>query len=154
MNIQKLNTWFTLAANFGVVLGIALLAIEIRQNNALLMAQARAFGEENRMRDEILILENPELRAVITKKNQQVETTPEENLLFRVFQSTVINGWQATWLEHQAGLIEIEGYVGRWRDLFWYQEYSDRWNDTKHRYRPEFVEWMDEHVLSDPPADL
>lgn len=142
----------TLAANIGVIIGIALLALEIRQNNDLLAAQARMFGEENRMRDEILILENPELRSVLIKKNRLLETTPEDELLFDVFQSTVMNGWQATWLEYQAGFIEIDGYVERWRDIFWYQEYSERWSQTKHRYRPEFVHWMDENILSSPPT--
>lgn len=151
MNIEKTGMWLTLAANLGVVAGIVLLALEIKQNNELLVAQARMFGEENRMRDELLIMQNPELRTVIIKKNRSAETTPEEDLLFRVFQSTVLNGWQATWLEYRAGLIEIDGYAGRWRDLFWYQEYSERWQNTKHRYKPEFVAWMEENIVSKPP---
>jgi hypothetical protein len=36
MNLDKLNQWLTLLANFGVVAGIVFLAIEIRQNQALL----------------------------------------------------------------------------------------------------------------------
>ena len=32
MNSQKLNDWLTLAANVGVIAGIVILAIEIRQN--------------------------------------------------------------------------------------------------------------------------
>ena len=143
----------TLAANLGVVAGIVFLAFEIRQNNELLTAQARSVGEENRMRDEILILNNPDLRTVMVKMNRRLETTPEEDLLLQVFQSTVMNGWQATWLEYQAGLINISDYVSRWRDLYWSMEYEARWNDTKHRYRADFAEWMDSNIASRPPAE-
>lgn len=152
LDVEKLNSWLTLGANIVVIAGIVLLALEINQNNELLSAQARMFGEQNRMRDEVAIMENAALRSVLIKKNRLEETTPEEELLYQVFQSTVLNGWQATWLEHRAGLIEIDGHVRRWRDLFWHQEYSDRWNDTKHRYHPDFIIWMDQNILSDPPA--
>ena len=36
MDLDKLNRWLSLAANIGVVLGILLLAVEIRQNQAVL----------------------------------------------------------------------------------------------------------------------
>ena len=143
----------TLAANLGVVAGIIFLAFEIRQNNELLTAQARAVGEENRMREEMTILNNPELRAVMVKKFDGLATTPEEDLLFRVFQSTVLNGWQATWLEYRAGLINVADYASRWKNIFWGMEYEERWNDTKHRYRADFVEWMDEHIAEQPPVN-
>ena len=105
------------------------------------------------MRDEIMIMNNPALREVLVKKNREIETTPEEELLYRVFQSTVLNGWQATWLEYKAGLIEIEGYIDRWRDMYWRQQYEKRWENTKHRYRTDFVAWMDRNILTDPPID-
>ena len=34
--MEKLNTWLTLMANFGVLIGIVFLALEIQQNNSLL----------------------------------------------------------------------------------------------------------------------
>ena len=153
MNIEKMNSWMTLVANIGVVAGIVFLAFEIRQNNELLTAQARSVAEGNRMRDEMLILNNPELREVLVKKNLGMDGTPAEELLYRVFQSTVLNGWQATWLEYQAGLVDIGAYSGRWRDLFWNMEYEERWEDTKHRYVAEFVAWVESNIVSQPPSD-
>ena len=153
MKLKKLNAWMTLAANLGVIAGIVFLAFEIRQNNELLAVEARAVGEENRMRDELLILENADLRDVLIRANRGEELTAEELLLLRVFQSTVMNGWQATWLEYEAGLIDIDGYTDRWRNLFWFNEYSGRWEETKHRYRADFELWMDENVVHRPPAN-
>jgi hypothetical protein len=39
MSLDNLNKWLTLVANFGVVAGIVLLAIEVRQNQALMQRQ-------------------------------------------------------------------------------------------------------------------
>jgi len=36
---DRLNKWLTLVANFGVVIGLALLIFEIQQNNVLMLAQ-------------------------------------------------------------------------------------------------------------------
>lgn len=40
MNVEKLNQHLTLVANFGVMIGIIFLAIEVSQNTATLRAQA------------------------------------------------------------------------------------------------------------------
>jgi len=39
MNTDKINKWLTLVANVGVVIGLALLIFEIRQNSELVRAQ-------------------------------------------------------------------------------------------------------------------
>lgn len=50
MNTDKINKWLTLVANVGVVIGLALLIFEIRQNSELVRAQvhqARAGDYDN-----------------------------------------------------------------------------------------------------------
>ena len=39
MNTDKLNTWLSLGANVGVVIGLMLLIIEINQNTEMMQAQ-------------------------------------------------------------------------------------------------------------------
>ena len=41
MESDRLNRWLTLAANFGVILGIVFVVLEIRQNRDIAMAQVR-----------------------------------------------------------------------------------------------------------------
>ena len=40
LDSDRLNRWLTLAANFGVLIGIIFLVVEVRQNNTALNAQA------------------------------------------------------------------------------------------------------------------
>jgi hypothetical protein len=49
VNVDRLNKWLTLLANFGVVAGIVFLAIEVRQNQALLEESNRINRFESRM---------------------------------------------------------------------------------------------------------
>ena len=49
MNVDQLNKWLALLANFGVVAGIVFLAIEVRQNQALLEESNRINRFESRM---------------------------------------------------------------------------------------------------------
>lgn len=42
MSLDKLNSWLTLLANVGVLLGIIFLAYEIRQNTVSIQSQTRA----------------------------------------------------------------------------------------------------------------
>ncbi len=39
MNSERLNTWLTLLANFGVIVGLGVLIYEVRQNNELTLAE-------------------------------------------------------------------------------------------------------------------
>ena len=56
MNSEQLNRWLSLGANIGVVVGIALLVLEINQNTEMMSAQMTQARTENlldRYRDEI-----------------------------------------------------------------------------------------------------
>jgi hypothetical protein len=150
MTVERIGQWLTMMANLGVVAGILFLAFEIRQNNDLLRAQGRAIGEENRMRIEIEIMQNPDLRRAIVKMNAGETLTPEEALLSRVFMCTNFNSWQATWLEYEAGLIDLDRYVQQWRIIFRNNDrMPGRWGETNDRYDPGFVAWMEENVVTE-----
>ena len=56
MDGDKLNRWVTLLANLGVIAGIVFLGIEIRQNNALLEAEAGYKSAQNRASNSILLI--------------------------------------------------------------------------------------------------
>jgi hypothetical protein len=41
MSAEKVNRWLTLGANFGVLIGILLLVVELSQNREMIRAQTR-----------------------------------------------------------------------------------------------------------------
>lgn len=47
MDSDRLNRWLTLGANLGVLAGLALLVVEIRQSNQLALAQIEQTRSDN-----------------------------------------------------------------------------------------------------------
>jgi hypothetical protein len=89
MDIDKLNKWLTLVANFGVVAGIFFLAIEIRQNQTAIEESNRINVVESRRAE---INQYNEWRAlVIADDNPRIwlagragqELSPSDQLIFR-----------------------------------------------------------------------
>ncbi len=67
MNIDRLNRWLTLVANFGVLIGIIFLSIETSQNTASLDISAREYRTSNLINNASMIIESEPLTDVLSK---------------------------------------------------------------------------------------
>jgi len=132
-------------ANLGVITGIVFLGIELRQNNELQQAQARVARADSRQSAFRLLIENPDLRAALEAE--------EDNRLVRSFYNFVFTGWQYSFGEYEAGMIDAEDLDASGWGL-WLRGPSalpgmlSYWERIKGTYRPSFVHWMDENVVS------
>ena len=151
MNTDSLNKWLTLTANIGVLAGILFLGFELRQNNELLTAQGRAVRAELRQASFVLMVENRDLRLALIKSQNDETLTPDEKILVRTFASQAIINWQSSWLELDAGLLDLEDLSPEgWRtDFQRYQAVANQWQEMKYRLRSDFVAWMEENVVSE-----
>ena len=151
MNTESLNRWLTLAANLGVIAGIVFLAIELRQNNDLLAADARfnrlqlswngwqSLAEHGDLTDLIVATRNGEIleesaqvrvdavsmRILITMEWSYRELPPDspERLYMRGALQDVLSG------------------TGIGADL-------RVWESRKSGFDPDFVQWVEENLLS------
>ena len=89
MNIDNVNKWLTLLANFGVVAGIIFLGIEVRQNQVILEDTYRLNRVEARMADvdtfndlRALWLQDEELTRIWIDGKAGKELTVIENARF------------------------------------------------------------------------
>ena len=67
MNADSINKWLSLGANFGVVIGLILLIIEINQNSALVQAQIHQSRSDQHVSNRIQIANSELLIPVIQK---------------------------------------------------------------------------------------
>ena len=65
MNAEKANYWFALLANLGVVAGVVFLALEIQQNNELLVQDSRYSMLENQKDWKFFLNGDPEIAKLI-----------------------------------------------------------------------------------------
>ncbi len=81
MEGNKLNRWLTLGANFGVLIGLALLVFEIRQNTIAVQTSSVQQHADHHLALVLARLDNPELRALmIDVKDGLAGLPPDDNL--------------------------------------------------------------------------
>ena len=143
---------FHILANIGVIAGIAFLAFELRQNNDLLEAEARARRTEIRISGADLISSNPELNRALTLEAGRETLTPEQDNLLRIYWGSVLTRWQYVYGEHRRGLIDEDDVpIADWGLVISQSPIlTEVWRERGTiSYRPDFVRFMEENIVSE-----
>jgi hypothetical protein len=148
MNVDKINNWLTLLANFGVIAGVIFLAFEIHQNNQLLVQESRYSMLQNQKDWKMFINGNPEISKLIY-------TSPTEQLneLDRVRRFEILSGvlltWQWEWEQSQSGLLgasrlPIVGFRAVWK----IQNIQSDWVSLKPSLKPSFADFLESKIAN------
>ena len=78
MKAEKLNSWVTLGANLGVVVGLILLIIEIQQNTNMMEAQINQSRTEAAIELQAAIFNSEFMPSIIDKVDNGEELNGEE----------------------------------------------------------------------------
>ena len=119
MDTDRLNRWLSVGANIGVVIGIAVLILEINQNTEMMraqMTQARAENLIDRYRDEIHsdywaeILAKRRVAKTIDEWVSSLEPVEYERVwTFQLFQWHYL---QAQYSQYQSDYLDEEVWTG------------------------------------------
>lgn len=112
MKLDRLNAWLTLAANVGVIAGIAFLGVEIRQNTGALQAQFRQSALENATTYLYKAVEDPELWLIRFKP----DLTDTERTKLAAYLFVLRERAEWAWRQFNAGAID-EATWHRVRDV-------------------------------------
>lgn len=110
----------TIGANFGVIVGIIFLAVEVRSNNKLLAAQARYSLRQYRsdIADSLML---PHVLEATHKRARGEQVTDEERSTGLMVAIKIIELWEWQYGEYAAGMLQkSELPVGAWR--LWYHD--------------------------------
>ena len=149
MEKLDLGQFIGILANLGVILGIALLAIELSQNNELIAAQTRSGRTESRQSEYEYVIENPDVRAAMMQIGYHGRLT-EEQVILPNLNALYLKKLEYLWQEYAAGLLTLEDLAVEPRRL----PYEDpnsidniTWSLLNDRFNPDFVAWMEENVV-------
>ena len=111
MDTKRLNDWLTLAANLGVIAGIAFLAFEIRQSNRIALVAnetdiRKSYSEF--ARDVFSNRNSAELLARAADPEAAFDDVELEMLSAHVF--TLLNTWMAVEIAHNNGMLPLQTY--------------------------------------------
>ncbi len=116
MNSQKVANWVQVSANIGILLGLALVFLQIRQNTDILKTQM-LFEESHRTveAEYVMIGENgaEAWAKAITAPN---ELTPTEQRIIEGYLWGAVEQWRYIYTLSQMGLLEEE-----WKNRVYYE---------------------------------
>ena len=151
MNNDNLNQRLTILANFGVLIGIIFLIIEIRQTSTQIEQNTAAIGGEAFFQineissaSKIIIAQDAELAELVMRGNEDPESLTElERARYINWTRARFNFLEAYWVYHEKGLItdrDSAGMKGSICGTFVVK--GTRWSWQKHpdSYTAGFVE--------------
>ena len=135
----------------GIIAGIVFLGFELRQNNQLLVEEARYNNLSERIRGNELMLANPELNKLL---NFPPDEPSEEELALRatLIRKTLLI-WQWEYQLDESGVYSWassdSALRDTWREVFRKNQYIDAWESEKYQFDPAFIDWMEENVVNE-----
>lgn len=140
MDPNQLNRWLTLGANVGVLVGIALLIVELDQNRDMMRAQTRheiAAG----IVDLLLVpASNQQLADLMYRAETGGELTPQEDFQFNMRTNALLRYWEDVHYQYRVGLYdEIE-----------FSKQRDAWASALHRSKGMREYWCTVRILYSP----
>ena len=151
MSNVKLNQWLTTLANFGVVIGIIFLVIEIRQtsvqieqNTAAISGQAFFQLSESSSVSKIALAQDAGLAELVVRGNEDPGSLTEiDHKRYIDWTRARFNFLEAYWVYRRKGLIDDHdsaGMLGSICDTFAVKGFRWSWQDHPGNYTAGFVE--------------
>ena len=147
MDKDRLNRWLTLGANVGVIAGIIFLGFELRQNNQLLVEQARYSMLENQKQWAYFVSAagNVSDHVIVPDGNSELSTT--DKIRRGELIGTLLFMWQWEFEQSQSKLfgqsdVSVEAYKYGWQNY----HIAEVWPEIRGWYSDEFVQFMEEEI--------
>ena len=130
MVLDSLNRWLTLIANVGVLIGIALLILELDQNVTAVKAQTRSelsMGVVQILQD---VYADPEFASIIERGDGGGELTPSEQFRYEARSRALLRYWENVHYQYHNGLYDQSEYEAQKHAWKMYFERSTRLADV------------------------
>ena len=150
MNSEKLNSWLSLVANFGVIAGLILLVFEMRQNTQMMRAQISQSRTETAMSEQQATYNSDHIPALIVKVNRGDDLSEEDLVRYRSYlRSFNRNMDNQLWQYNHELLGEniprsmrmaVRAVIGRSNTSM------EIWEQQKIQYTQEYVDFVEEAI--------
>jgi hypothetical protein len=149
VNKYTLHRWLTLASNIAVLIGVVFVALEIRQNNDLMAAEAR-FNKVSVSRDAWqAIAENGDYADLLVRarRGEELSETDEYRATAHMMRYLVNMDWMYRELptdSPERNYMQQSLIASSTNPLF-----LRVWADQKTWFSPGFVEMVEKEILAD-----
>ncbi len=145
----------TLVANIGVIVGIAFLAYEMRQNT-IAVRSASAQGVQDQIVAVYDMLMDDSMADIMLRGMPAPEAlSPQEMAKFQSFWTTAMQAFQNTFVQVNEGAYDASLAAGWWqllRNNFESPGFLLHWNSRRFLLSPEFQEFVESEVMAMEPT--
>jgi hypothetical protein len=152
MEPDKVNRWLTLGANFGVLIGIILLVVELNQNREMIRAQTRndiSYQLSSRL---MIAANNSQLASVKRRAEAGEELTADEDVQYFLYLVANLRDWENVHYQYRHGTFDEDEFTAEkaaWKFVVDKNSAFERnWCRIRKNYSSEFVVEL-ERVLDD-----
>jgi hypothetical protein len=151
MTADQLNKWLTLTANFAVVAGIIFLAVEIRQNNVLLLSESRQAAMSN---DQTALLAGLNNVDIFEKWMGQEELSATDQYRLSIIFVVDVRNREFEYTQYLNGVLDEQSWLS-YRDVLLFNLTTPRgrkWWEKIGRNIPgaEFAAMVDDLLKNAP----
>lgn len=147
MDSNKLNQRLTLVANFGVILGLLLVAWEVQQNSHLMRIQISQARADAAMVSNAQLFDSEYMPAILVKTDSGDELSAEEWHRYVSWFRAWNRNQENVLHQYNAGMLganiprSVEGFV---KDMIDRHDYSRKaWVETKPGYTSEYIMFVE-----------
>ena len=149
MNLDKINTWLSLLANFGVLVGVLFLVLEMQQNSQLMRSQTRDSLAEKNVEWRYAIAGNMET-AQLFADGPRIMGDPQFDAEYFALASLYdarLRIWENELYQYQQGLYdegEFRARLDSWKYNFRNKpDIAIFWEIRRGSYSQEFTDLID-----------
>jgi hypothetical protein len=146
--MKRLKSWLELIAQLGVVAGLLFLALELKQNTALMRAQTRSEVTQSIL-DIIASGRHPGVVQANLRRESGDTLSAEDWYFLKNQANATLRLWENTYYQYTAGLFddaEFQADQEVWRELMQLPEYKELWLETGKQYSQGFRQELDQLV--------
>jgi len=150
MNSEKLNSWLSLGANVGVVIGLILLVVEINQNTELARAQMNQDRATTAMSEQQATYTSDHVPEMLAKVEKEQPLSEEERIRYTTYLRAFNRNQDNNLWQYNRGFLgentpasvrdAARGVIGR-------NELSiSIWDGQKISYTDEYVAFVEDAI--------
>jgi hypothetical protein len=147
MKTKRVNQWLTLGANIGVLIGIFLLLVELRQNSTMMRAQSRYEVSQGIVDLMALSANNEQLASVLRRADSGEELTADEYKQFQHRSIALFRYLENLHYQYRQGLFDETEYSTQKLAWTWYLNSSEEavkaWCVLRPSVSPDFRSEID-----------
>ena len=150
MKPEKLNSWLTLGANAGVLIGLILLVYEIRQNSDLMRAQMRQSRSETARDGYQVYMESDHIPEITLKLKKNEVLTEEESLRYSYYFRGIMRNLENLYWQNSEGFLDdtaLRSITFYSREIIGTRSGGfEIWDHYKTNYADDYVAFVEEAI--------